>query len=104
FLAPSDRPPLPSFPPRRSSDLSARLVAVDPGRGRDLRHDGLHEVRGVRALVAERLIDEAVAVVVDAVALLGAAAGQGGAVGLRRDRKSTPLNSSHEWISYAVFC
>src|SRR5207247_10457790 len=20
------------------------------------------------------------------------------------DRKSTPLNSSHEWISYAVFC
>src|SRR5207247_8239813 len=23
---------------------------------------------------------------------------------LRRDRKSTRLNSSHEWISYAVFC
>src|SRR5438105_12967517 len=22
----------------------------------------------------------------------------------RRDRKSTRLNSSHEWISYAVFC
>src|SRR5438105_1691024 len=25
-------------------------------------------------------------------------------VSLRRDRKSTRLNSSHEWISYAVFC
>src|SRR6266536_2284892 len=24
--------------------------------------------------------------------------------GVRRDRKSTRLNSSHEWISYAVFC
>src|SRR5438105_12635989 len=23
---------------------------------------------------------------------------------LERDRKSTRLNSSHEWISYAVFC
>src|SRR5207247_10495835 len=23
---------------------------------------------------------------------------------LKRDRKSTRLNSSHEWISYAVFC
>src|SRR5207247_3332468 len=26
------------------------------------------------------------------------------ASGWRRDRKSTRLNSSHEWISYAVFC
>src|SRR5207247_10966704 len=25
-------------------------------------------------------------------------------VGARGDRKSTRLNSSHEWISYAVFC
>src|SRR5207247_5767162 len=25
-------------------------------------------------------------------------------VRLREDRKSTRLNSSHEWISYAVFC
>src|SRR5438105_10601770 len=24
--------------------------------------------------------------------------------GNKRDRKSTRLNSSHEWISYAVFC
>src|SRR6266849_10088626 len=26
------------------------------------------------------------------------------ALRLSRDRKSTRLNSSHEWISYAVFC
>src|SRR5207247_10381320 len=26
------------------------------------------------------------------------------ALGLDQDRKSTRLNSSHEWISYAVFC
>src|SRR5438105_13541388 len=25
-------------------------------------------------------------------------------LGLLEDRKSTRLNSSHEWISYAVFC
>src|SRR5207247_10315117 len=31
-------------------------------------------------------------------------AGGGGAASRRRDRKSTRLNSSHEWISYAVFC
>src|SRR6266536_6211822 len=28
----------------------------------------------------------------------------GAAAVLGRDRKSTRLNSSHEWISYAVFC
>src|SRR5438105_5337898 len=27
-----------------------------------------------------------------------------GSVPSRKDRKSTRLNSSHEWISYAVFC
>src|SRR5207247_3658100 len=32
----------------------------------------------------------------------GGAAGDGGPGG--EDRKSTRLNSSHEWISYAVFC
>ena len=45
---------------------------------------GLDEVGGVRALVVERLVDRAVAVVVDAVAQLGAAARQGGAVRLHR--------------------
>src|SRR5207247_11234412 len=30
--------------------------------------------------------------------------GLGNCLGVGRDRKSTRLNSSHEWISYAVFC
>src|SRR6266536_3127063 len=29
---------------------------------------------------------------------------EGGVDGVHEDRKSTRLNSSHEWISYAVFC
>src|SRR5207247_504958 len=29
---------------------------------------------------------------------------RGGVIGVNADRKSTRLNSSHEWISYAVFC
>src|SRR5207247_9236304 len=32
------------------------------------------------------------------------AAWAGSGRGRREDRKSTRLNSSHEWISYAVFC
>src|SRR3712207_6875364 len=35
---------------------------------------------------------------------LAAHADQGDALGPRRDRKSTRLNSSHANISYAVFC
>src|SRR5256885_9926900 len=34
----------------------------------------------------------------------GAEVGPGGAVAVKRDRKSTRLNSSHLVISYAVFC
>src|SRR2546422_1855992 len=34
----------------------------------------------------------------------GAAAPQGAVVGAHLDRKSTRLNSSHGYISYAVFC
>src|SRR5207247_3320863 len=36
----------------------------------------------------------------------GASGAAGGAVAAQHqlDRKSTRLNSSHEWISYAVFC
>src|SRR5207247_7680515 len=30
--------------------------------------------------------------------------GFGGLFQVKEDRKSTRLNSSHEWISYAVFC
>src|SRR5207247_10147477 len=38
------------------------------------------------------------------LARLASAFGEGFAIVPRLDRKSTRLNSSHEWISYAVFC
>src|SRR5207247_10444270 len=70
---------LPSFPTRRSSDLTYLVAA--------------HRVSDVTDLIAR----------------LGALTGsQHAAAPLRSvtslDRKSTRLNSSHEWISYAVFC
>src|SRR5699024_12655908 len=93
---------LPSFPTRRSSDLSrshlrTTLRKCDPGphdlkemrfrRGGGGRGGGPSgvDVRGERGDLAEVAV---VLGVVEAVA----------------DRKSTRLNSSHVSISYAVFC
>src|SRR5207247_11422027 len=64
------------FPTRRSSDLELAAEAVPA----ELRH--------------------AVAQLAAAADLLAAPPAPGAA----QDRKSTRLNSSHEWISYAVFC
>src|SRR5438105_9780515 len=59
-----------SFPTRRSSDLSWRILAVK------------EELKTFyRKVRQEKLAKIA-----------------------KKDRKSTRLNSSHEWISYAVFC
>src|SRR5438105_12045893 len=41
--------------------------------------------------------------VASTMALLNWKIGEGSAI-FQLDRKSTRLNSSHEWISYAVFC
>src|SRR2546422_4170328 len=54
------------------------------------------DLRGLLQLLVERLRDE------DLVAFLPAA--EAAPQGRRRDRKSTRLNSSHGYISYAVFC
>src|SRR5206468_10726490 len=84
----ADRPALPSFPTRRSSDLQQK-------RG---------EIGGV-----ERMLDRA-----EHLAAIGGDDRR--SVALQRmaervvrgqeepDRKSTRLNSSHDQISYAVFC
>src|SRR5690606_41403704 len=94
FGAPRD---LHSFPTRRSSDLTA-LGRVDDERPAAAQHTphvaehtaqcGVVQVLGdvsrnydVRAVVSKRHVH-----------------------GIRSDRKSTRLNSSHVKISYAVFC
>src|SRR5207247_8940298 len=83
-----------AFPTRRSSDLSARgegrphRSRLGPRRSR--RADG-----GRSAGRGEAGPDRA----------LARRAPAGRALRRRpRDRKSTRLNSSHEWISYAGFC
>src|SRR5207247_5836482 len=73
-----------TFPTRRSSDLGLDRHDVDD---RQLEH-----ARVTTGVVVE---------------LKEPAAAHGGRVDRKaepRDRKSTRLNSSHEWISYAVFC
>src|SRR5438105_6808519 len=87
----ASRRDLHSFPTRRSSDLM-----------REERHDvhRLHHAGGsvpglVRVAIAARDLSAR------RERCSGAALERGRGV---RDRKSTRLNSSHEWISYAVFC
>src|SRR5207247_9826915 len=74
-----------SFPTRRSSDLRGILRHLHAG---EAAAGGLPGFRARRENGSARLGD-----------------GDGpGALLLRLDRKSTRLNSSHEWSSYAVFC
>src|SRR5206468_11065179 len=90
----ADPPLLHSFPTRRSSDLPARVRAVlRPLAGVD--RMGLSVEAEVLAVgvadhvrVQQRAVERGVEQPLLAV----------------RDRKSTRLNSSHDQISYAVFC
>src|SRR5438105_6407903 len=72
------RPPISTLFPYTTLFRSALGLRHQPG----LLALFLHQLRGVEVMGLER------------DARLGGAA----------DRKSTRLNSSHEWISYAVFC
>src|SRR5205809_7708460 len=76
----SGKPSPPSFPTRRSSDLDRVRVSVQHRARRRRRRDQS---------------------VLDVGAGAGALDGDGS---IQRDRKSTRLNSSHGYISYAVFC
>src|SRR5207247_10723622 len=74
-------PALHSFPTRRSSDLAGGCRAR--GRPQAIEdHNGENATQDARRQRAH-----------------GRPEGEDGL-----DRKSTRLNSSHEWISYAVFC
>src|SRR5207247_3108506 len=70
--------------------LSAARAGRGPGEG-----GGGGGSRGGRPAGASEVI---------AVVMLRDPATPGLRRDLRSDRKSTRLNSSHEWISYAVFC
>src|SRR5947208_10221881 len=77
-----------SFPTRRSSDLSV-LVGLVAQRADSLELAFLHQLRHVDDQLR----------LVHLVRQLG-----DDDLRLARDRKSTRLNSSHQIISYAVFC
>src|SRR5205809_1322324 len=84
FTSPAPHRDLHSFPTRRSSDLAGQRRGTG-GRPRD--GDLRVPVRGRRRRGAGTRPRTRT---------------RGGAA--RRDRKSTRLNSSHGYISYAVFC
>src|SRR5687768_17816951 len=96
FYAYSVRRDLHSFPTRRSSDLLDPLARLRlRRRGRYHRHDlvPILHVHQVQRHLRETEVHE-VAVTFD----------QSWNRELTGDRKSTRLNSSHGYISYAVFC
>src|SRR5690606_40679507 len=89
-----DRPSLPSFPTRRSSDLGQAPLGDHVARHLGRALDVVGGAGGDLVLAEDQLLGDAAAVQRAKLRL------DRGAV----DRKSTRLNSSHVKISYAVFC
>src|SRR5207247_11113328 len=93
-----------SFPTRRSSDLGNPRRRSRVGIG----HDTLFDTAGTRGL-GQVPSNKSDVTFQDAKTPSGckraaARIGTGLRKNLKADRKSTRLNSSHEWISYAVCC
>src|SRR5207247_11162834 len=85
FQSAPPHPDLPSFPTRRSSDLNKRSRRANRRRGIGSAAPPFIACNGLLCHTCRAgIIPKSRA--------------------LTRDRKSTRLNSSHEWISYAVFC
>src|SRR5688500_19764973 len=88
-----------SFPTRRSSDLRRQqLLSVDCDDAIVRQHLAVCVVRLVRRADVERVRARL------AVARIEREREEDGRDVVRRDRKSTRLNSSHLVISYAVYC
>src|SRR5206468_10287745 len=83
--------PLHSFPTRRSSDLRAAHNDISLVKGYHTARSEAEKAFGNPGLYIEKFIENPHHIEIQ---ILGA----GG------DRKSTRLNSSHDQISYAVFC
>src|SRR5207247_3493379 len=80
-----------SFPTRRSSDLGGDSAPLDPTERKTGDERPVGRLAKPMAISTEerRIVTVLFADMAGSTAL---------------DRKSTRLNSSHEWISYAVFC
>src|SRR5207247_8729984 len=97
-LPPGDaaQPPV-AFPTRRSSDLGILVASREAGRtgrrryGPKFLSPPLAQHEGCLRRIGDETVHRPLP------QLPARMAGN-------RDRKSTRLNSSHEWISYAVFC
>src|SRR5207244_10810446 len=104
FAAPPHLPPLPSFPTRRSSDLRYTRLLLPNWKSR-----GITEVEAQQRLKNPAYFAAAMVRAGDADGFVGGAATTTAetvraAIHCIGDRKSTRLNSSHQIISYAVFC
>src|SRR5207247_10162751 len=101
FQSPPTHPHLHSFPTRRSSDLgNDTQYAAD-----SIATAGPYFYRVSRTSAAARAtVQHRVFGPVRVLVGVGLAHSTFRALPGPRDRKSTRLNSSHEWISYAVFC
>src|SRR5206468_9775156 len=99
FHRSADHRDLHSFPTRRSSDLV--VARSEAGRSDDLARGGIDRLTGRADLrrVQRRGLRPLLGVPDIALTLRGLAVDR-----RTRDRKSTRLNSSHDQISYAVFC
>src|SRR5205814_8800681 len=94
---------LPSFPPRRSSDLASNLGQRPHDRFVQAVGAGIAFERPAQTPLFEELGVLEEPAVVDREDVIGVPE-HVGVVTLDEDRKSTRLNSSHLGISYAVFC
>src|SRR5207244_5248246 len=97
---PRPRPPfhLHSFPTRRSSDLALGFALRLRGLNRvGLNEDEVHKVEAARAYFRGNFsVNLEHPMLMKSLIAVSLAAAE--------DRKSTRLNSSHQIISYAVFC
>src|SRR5207248_9880458 len=90
-----------SFPTRRSSDLDRLGVRAQRRHAHGgATHGEIRLAEHFAHFPAHLHLLDGVAVLVEAIDLRHHVEGEG----MREDRKSTRLNSSHRTISYAVFC
>src|SRR5207244_11071132 len=95
---PASHRDLHSFPTRRSSDLMQQMNRLDEHRGVRVVAAGVHPAGDLAGEIEPGLLRHRQRVHV------AAQEDRAAALRPRLDRKSTRLNSSHQIISYAVFC